>query len=634
VLGAEIVRRQVALGHVAVSADGETVVFGARTVRDGADVVRLHAVPWRGGRVRALTPDGQRATLPRFGADGRLAFVSDRDGVPQAYVLDLGGGEAERVPGPDGPVVDLAWTADGGALVLAVAEPDPAVRVGTGDEPVARVFRRVFHRLDGAGYLDHCVHLHLAAPGRRPRRLTSGDLVASHPCPLPDGRVAFLADRRPDRDLIPAPSVWLVDARGGDAVELARPPGPAEGLALDADGALVCTCNDSPAPTLDDPLRVYGVGLDGTVEALGDPEERLAEAIPMTDLLDLSVAGVALGTLTCVTERGGLVPCRVQPSGPAERLVDDVEPPVTLALAEGAGHVAATMCRGTEPAEVFALAPGREPRRLTRLGGAWLRGRSDETLQLEVTGPAGPIEVFVDGPRGARGPLPTILDVHGGPALAWHPTPPLESLLLVARGFRVVRPNVRGSTGYGRAHVRGLLGSWGPPVAADCHAVLDHLVAFGLVDGERLGCLGLSFGGYTVNWLLGTTDRFRAGVSENGLANLVAASGTSDVGFWFDDGERLGHPASPEGVARLWAESPLARIAEVRTPLLLLQADDDWRCPASEAEQVFAALRRLGREAELVRYPGESHLFALCGRPDRREDRHRRVLDWFERHLG
>ena len=249
-------------------------------------------------------------------------------------------------------------------------------------------------------------------------------------------------------------------------------------------------------------------------------------------------------------------------------------------------------------------------------------------------GPRGRSRIFVDGPRGARGPLPTILDVHGGPALAWHPTPPLESLLLVERGFRVVRPNVRGSTGYGREHVRALLGTWGPPVAADCHAVLDDLVAGGLVDGERLGCLGLSFGGYTVNWLLGTTDRFRAGVSENGIANLVAASGTSDVGFWFDDGERLGHPASAEGVARLWAESPLARIAEVRTPSCCCRpttigaarrrrpSRSSPRSGASAARPSSCATRR------------ESHLFALCGRPDRREDRHRRVLDWFERHLA
>jgi dipeptidyl aminopeptidase/acylaminoacyl peptidase len=633
VLGPEIVRRQVALGQVAVSADGETVVFTTRAVRDGRDVVRLHAVPWRGGRARALTPDGQRATMPRFSADGRLAFVSDRAGPPQAYVLDLAGGEAEPVPGPDGPVVDLAWTADGRALVLAVAEPDPDVRIGSGDEPAARVFRRAFHRLDGAGYLDHLVHLHLAAPGRRPRRLTGGAYVASHPCPLADGRVAFLADRREERDFLPRPSVWLVGADGGAPVELAVPPGPAEGLALDAASSLVCVCPETSQPALDDPLRVYRIGLDGAVEALDDGVERLAEAVPLTDLGDLSFMGAATGALTCVTERGALVPSRVSGGAPV-RLVDPALGPVMLAVAEGGGHVAATMCLGPHPCEAYALEAGRPPRRLTRLGGSWLRGRRDETLRLEVAGPAGPIEVFVDLPRGADGPLPAILDVHGGPALCWSPTPPLEAVLLAARGFLVVRPNVRGSTGYGREVVAALLGSWGPPVAADCHAVLDDLVARGLADGERLGCLGLSFGGYAVNWLVATSQRFRAGVSENGIANLVAASGTSDVGFWFDDGERLGDPATPEGVDRLWAESPLARVAQVRTPLLLLQADDDRRCPASEAEQVFTALRRLGREVELVRYPGESHLYAFCGRPDRREDRHRRILEWFERHLA
>jgi dipeptidyl aminopeptidase/acylaminoacyl peptidase len=244
------------------------------------------------------------------------------------------------------------------------------------------------------------------------------------------------------------------------------------------------------------------------------------------------------------------------------------------------------------------------------------------------------VEAFLDSPAGAPdGPLPTVLAIHGGPAAMWAFAPSLESLLLAGRGYRVVRPNIAGSTGYGRAHGDALVGAWGTRGGADCHAVLDDLVAAGLADGDRLAVVGLSFGGYLASWLANTSDRFRAAVSENGVVNLVSMLGTSDIGRWIDSGSALGDPVRPADVARLWAQSPLAHVAGSTTPMLLLQGDADLRCPPSEAEQLHTALLRLGREVELVRYPGESHMLQFTGRPDRRIDRHRRVLAFLDRHL-
>jgi dipeptidyl aminopeptidase/acylaminoacyl peptidase len=84
---------------------------------------------------------------------------------------------------------------------------------------------------------------------------------------------------------------------------------------------------------------------------------------------------------------------------------------------------------------------------------------------------------------------------------------------------------------------------------------------------------------------------------------------------------------------RLWRQSPLANVAAVRTPLLLLQAEADGRCPPADNEQLFIALRVLGRTVEYVLYPGEFHVYQASGRPDRRIDRMNRMLDWFDRYL-
>ena len=254
---------------------------------------------------------------------------------------------------------------------------------------------------------------------------------------------------------------------------------------------------------------------------------------------------------------------------------------------------------------------------------------------VDAPGPGGPIETWIASPAGASDDeaLPTVVDIHGGPLGAWSPAPSLEVVLLCARGYRVVLPNIRGSCSYGAAWITPQLGDWGGPDAEDVHAALDHVVRLGLADPDRLGALGLSYGGFMVNWLVGTTDRFRAAVSENGVTNQVSAWAHSDSGPEYCRAARMGDPTTPEGVEQLWRQSPLRNVANVRTPLLLLQSEADRRCPAADNEQYFAALRWLRRTVEYVIYPEEYHGIQATGRIDRRIDRMTRMLDWFDRYL-
>jgi dipeptidyl aminopeptidase/acylaminoacyl peptidase len=136
-----------------------------------------------------------------------------------------------------------------------------------------------------------------------------------------------------------------------------------------------------------------------------------------------------------------------------------------------------------------------------------------------------------------------------------------------------------------------------------------------------------------VRWLVGTSDRFAAAVSENGVTNQVSAWANSDSGPEYCRTALLGDPLTPGGVERLWRQSPLRHVASIRTPLLLLQGEGDLRCPPQDNEQLFIALRHLGRTVEYVLYPNEPHKFGNMGRPDRRIDRQTRMLDWFDRYL-
>ena len=251
-----------------------------------------------------------------------------------------------------------------------------------------------------------------------------------------------------------------------------------------------------------------------------------------------------------------------------------------------------------------------------------------------IEGAGGAIETWVASPPGSGdATLPTIVDVHGGPLGAWAPAPSLEVGLLVSRGYRVLLPNIRGSAGYGRAWIRPQLGDWGGVDADDVLAVVDGAVALGLADPGRLGILGLSYGGFMTQWLIATSDRFRAAVEENGVTNQINAWANCDFGVAYNRSSLLGDPLTQEGMERLWQRSPLAHVRDVQTPLLMLQAEADRRDPAADNEQFFVALRVLGRPVDYVLYPDESHLYSAIGRPDRRIDRMTRMLDWFDRHL-
>jgi dipeptidyl aminopeptidase/acylaminoacyl peptidase len=351
--------------------------------------------------------------------------------------------------------------------------------------------------------------------------------------------------------------------------------------------------------------------------------------------------------LVTIGRRGRVLPYRIAPEDGLEighevgRLVATMEPLVDEETRMIAGTITArngrrflTAAVDGRASELYELTDGRL-RRLTTLGSRWEdRYRRFDLEELTVPGPGGPIQVWLASPRGAGdGPLPSILHFHGGPNGAWGPGGTMDSLLLTAHGYRVAMPNIRGSTTHGRAWMDALAGNWGKVDAADVDAVTDALVDRGLADARRLGLMGLSYGGYLTQWMTVHADRYRAAVAENGVGNVLSAWGESYFGVHYGRMYGQGDPLTPDGAMSLWDQSPLARAADIRTPLLLLQAEEDRNCPPGSNEQLFVALKVLGRETEWVLYPEEHHEMKNYGRPDRRIDRMERHLAWFDRHL-
>ena len=228
---------------------------------------------------------------------------------------------------------------------------------------------------------------------------------------------------------------------------------------------------------------------------------------------------------------------------------------VCYQMAVAGGRVAVVGALGDRAMEVMEVRAGRFDTR-SRVGSAWQRRyRPTPGRAIDIPGSAGAIETWLFSPPDAGdAALPLVIDFHGGPLGAWGPAPWLEVRLLVEAGIRVATPNIRGATGYGAAWVQAHEGRWGEVDDDDAMAVLDHLVAMGLADRDRIGLIGLSYGGYLVNWLLGAhPDRFAAGIADGGAADLWASWALSDSGPDFHRRAGMAEPLTPEGAARLWA---------------------------------------------------------------------------------
>jgi dipeptidyl aminopeptidase/acylaminoacyl peptidase len=682
------IRHVVIVEELDLSSNGSTAVVVRRSIDGIRYLGHLLAVDLDTGvetpAPRQLTSGIVRDANPQVSPDGRtVAFTRtnpiDDDQPAALYLVPIGGGRARRVRrGRHGGISAIAWSPDCRRIAYtAPVDPPrflvgPVARAGTTStvEPRARRITRTDWRWDGEGHLDRWSHLwviDIDDPTARPRQVTAGDWGVSDISWAPDGRtIVFTADRGPEPDLHPRTTIWSIDVDAGLVAsvggpifaprEILAPAGWAKSASLSPNGRWVVAVGiDEPEPLDDVSPTLLLAPADGSraarpVDLAPDMDRPIGNWVD-TDLNGWMIVGrtgpVWLDERTVVavvSDRGRSHVVRFPIDGdgrPNDHEAITGGDITTHTIAVGGGTLAWLGTDGVRAMELSTRSIGTgsaeldQPVRRTTFGSRWQERFAPVSMRLiQAPGPGGPIDVWMCTAADAIDKrLPTIVHVHGGPLGGWAPAPHLEVILWASAGYRVVLPNIRGSQMYGREWITPQLGDWGGVDADDVHAALDHVIDLGLADPERLGIFGLSYGGFMVNWLVGTTDRFRAAVSENGVTNQINDWANSDSGPEYDRASLLGDPFTPEGIERLWRQSPLRHVTNVRTPLLMLQAEDDIRCPAADNEQFFIALRRLRRTVEYVLYPEESHVYGASGRPDRRIDRNERILAWFDRYL-
>ncbi|MCU0488576.1 MAG: S9 family peptidase [Anaerolineales bacterium] len=655
------------LSDTRIAPDGGHVVYSLQRVDQKTEkkYSNLWIVDTLGGSARQFTYGDQNDAQPRWSPDGaQLAFLSnraDKEKPGQLHLIPFTGGEARPLTDIPGVIGGFSWSPDGKRILCMARKFDPDELERQKDEQkkklgvVSRRYNRLFYKLDGVGYLAHeRWHLWVVdARSGKAKQITDHPIFDEQEAAWsPDGKaIIFLSNRSQDPDLQPDRiDLMLISSEGGEARKIDTPVGGKMLPSFSPDGRWIAYYGSE------------GEGLDYKNNDLWIvPVDQSVPAHNLTEKYDLHVSAWTINdigqaeTMPPTWSLDGqrlYFPVAYHGSSILKSIAldgEDLQTVIPEAVDDQPGSVVGSFsfsrdqrwmayCLGTlsDPAQIWLLdcatgarrklaAPNEALLRNLELGKVethWIKGPDGNDLQGWILKPPG----FDPAVK-----YPSILEIHGGPLTQYGYLFMHEFNYLAAQGYVVYFSNPRGGRGYGQEHAKAIYGDWGSKDYADLMAWTDYVATLPYIDVSRMGVTGGSYGGYMTVWIIGHTQRFKAAVTQRCVSNLVSMWGSSDFNWAFQQTFRLGPPF--EDLEGYWRQSPIAYIGNARTPTKVIHNEFDLRCPIEQGEQVFVALKYLGVETEMARFPDEFHGLSRNGRTDRRIGRLNHILSWFEKYL-
>lgn len=595
-------------------------------------------IPSAGGEALCMTGKGSSASSPRWSPDGKyLSFTASRnESKTQVWVLNRLGGEAQPLTAVPQGISGYAWSPDGKKLLLSISDPKPEdldekVKKEKAKKPDPWVIDRLQFKRDNTGYLDNRrTHLYvydIAADTLT--QITSGEFDESQPKWSPDGcRIAFVSNRTDNPDGNRNTDIWIVAAdnpdKGKTLLQVTINPGSDSSPEWSPDGkSLVYTTVTEPE------IMWYATSKLAVIPASGG-EPRILTGTLDRNIYSPRLAPTGKSVYFLLEDSGENHLARIEIGG-GNTLVRPVSGPRSVRDydLDKKGNLTVLVSEPHLPGEIFAV-DGKDLRRLTNVNDALM----GELRMAEVKNVQFPskdrteIEGFIFKPIGFKEGLryPTLLRIHGGPVDQYDFSFSFESQLFAANGYLVINVNPRGSSGYGRDFSMGIYRSWGEKDFEDVMAGVDFAVEKGWADPDRLGVGGWSYGGILTNYVITQTDRFKAAIT--GASEVLFRSNYGHDHYQYEWETELGLPWEN---AELWEKlSPFNRVVKITTPTLIMGGEKDWNVPILNSEQLYQALRRLGRTTQLVVYPGQHHGIRL---PSLQKDRLERYLKWYGKYV-
>ncbi|AWB46364.1 peptidase S9 family protein [Paenibacillus sp. CAA11] len=596
---------------------------------------------------------GERDSAPSWSPDGtKLAFLRKHKDKMQVWSIAQDGGEAVPVTSAEHGVSDFAWSPDGKSLAYKAATggPDEDDKEDKANKVI--VSNRTKPKSDGSGEWDgrrsHLFTVQLS--GGKVVQVTEGDFDVYSFTWSPDGRELLYVANRPedeaaDPDLIMTNDLFLVPREGGESRRLTASDLDIASPVFSPDGQQIIFLASDHSYSNATLTRLYSIpACGGSVKCLTAKLDLIIEAVAISDMRSggfykpvFSKDGSSVYTLVSAKGSVQIYRFSLDGSGEYEVLTHGSREIYGFAMDQTNGSFVYASADASQPGDVyrFSLADGKESRltycnlelleelEISEPEEFWFKASDGEKIQGWILPPVG---------QEPGKKYPAVLEIHGGPHAMYGNTFMHEFQLLAAQGYAVVYTNPRGSHGYGQLFVDACRGDYGGRDYQDLMEAVDEAAArFDYIDNDRWVVTGGSYGGFMTNWIVGHTNRFKAAVTQRSISNWLSFYGVSDIGYFFTEMEIDGNPW--EHTQRLWKHSPIAYVHNVQTPLLILHGEQDLRCPIEQGEQMYTALKRLGRETQLVRFPGSNHNLSRTGRPVLRVERLNRIAGWFNRYL-
>jgi dipeptidyl aminopeptidase/acylaminoacyl peptidase len=644
--------------------DGSQVAFTLVSIDSAFDEyqTRIAVIPMSGGAPRSLT-SGPRDRQPRWSPDGRtVAFVRGIEAKPaQIFLLPMNGGEPSQLTRLQRGAANPVWSPHGDHLVFTSSQ-NPAldeVPKTPPKHPPARVVTKPVFRGDGEGWIDwtHPDHLWIAdVPGGGTRQLTTGSFDEEAPQFSRDGRwILFTSDRRKqpwfedDHSTLFAVSPGLEKPADGGFTTVWDFAGAVRRFVQAPNGRLATISFANPAHprSYDENHLLLAAGswpqrsaLDLTAGNSGDVGGALVNSDQYPPRggggRPLAFSEDSRSVYTVVGREGSNRFVRIDASsGAVEELTDARYTVIAGTATPDARRWALTLANWESPGDLYTY--DTATRGLHKLWGPndsllagiqlatleefWYTSFDGRRIQGWIVKPPG----FVPSHR-----YPLVLAIHGGPHTAYGAVFFHEFQVLAASGYLILFTNPRGSSSYGQEFGNLIQYRYPGDDYRDLMAAVDEVVKRPYVDGTRLGVCGGSGGGLLTNWIITQTHRFKAAITDRCVAEWESFVYTTDFTLfrptWF---QKQPYEDPQEYVRR----SPVTYVANVDTPLLIVQGDEDLRAPSNQAEAMFRALKELRKPVAMVRVPGEDHDLSRNGTPSHRLQRLHHYHAWFDQFL-
>lgn len=625
------VYRMKTIGGGEVSPDGKWVLYTLTSVDSAKDRrnTDIWMISWDGKQEVQLTHTPEGESSPKWSPDGKyISFVASRSGTSQIYLLNRLGGEAKQLTQLKGDLSNYEWSPDGKHIALSMRDAQD-----TSDKKTNKpyVIDRYKFKQDVVGYLydKRKTHLYLfEVESKKIDTLTRGNYDERAFQWSPDGtRIAYVSNTTEDPDKNSNTDLFVIEAKAGAAPKkLTDWKGSDDTPEWSPDGKYIAYLRS----TSDANYIMYDQDILCIINADGGTPQLLSANIdrPIGNH-KWSIDGKHIAAV--VTDDAERYIVSYDMSNGSMRKLIGGNRVFNIRQAHPSGGWLTSMSHTQLPSELYALEQ-EELRRITKVHDNWvsqLNLASVEKVVSKSKDGAMVTSLLFLPPGASKEKLPVIFFIHGGPVAQDEFGFDMTRQMLAAQGYAVVAVNYRGSNGRGLAFCKAIYADWGNKEVLDIQGAADHLIAKGIVDPNKMGIGGWSYGGILTNYTIAKDTRFKAAASGAGSSLQLSLYGVDQYILQLDN--EIGPPWKEKNYEKyLKLSYPFLQAEKIKTPVLFMTGEKDFNVPAIGSEQMYQALRSNGVPTQLIVYPGQFHGISV---PSFIRDRWERYIGWFDQYL-